>query len=165
MMFSKFQTYYLLLAAICLLMMYLFPIAQIQTENGIYDLNTNGIDIQIYNKALVSKLYPIQILIPLTSFFLLAAALILKETKFQKAIGRLSYILIFLILFFCWYELYQITTIFKEYDILKGYRGFYFPIASLTFVFLANRTIKREEEILRIFEKMREKPDALKNKK
>lgn len=164
-MFSKFQTYYLLIAAACLLMMYLFPIAQIQIENEIYDLNTNGINLQIQDFSVVSKFYPIQILIPLTAFFLLAAALILKETKYQKAIGRLSYILIFLILFFCWFELYQLTNILKEYEILKGYRGFYFPIASLAFVFLANRSIKREEEILKIFENIREKPVGSKSKK
>lgn len=156
-MFSKLQTYYLLLAAVCLLMMYLFPIAQIQIENEIYDLNTNGIKVQIQDVVVESQLFSIQILIPLSAFFLLAGALIIKETKFQKAIGRLSYILIFLILFFCWFELNQITNIFKEYEILKGYRGFYFPIASLTFVFLANRSIKREEEILKIFEKMKKK--------
>lgn len=157
MMFGKFQTYYLLIAAICLLMMYLFPIAQIQIENGIYDLDTNGIKIQIQDVAIESNLYSIQILLPLTVFFLLAAALIFKKTHQQKAIGRLSYILIILILFFSWFELYQITNIFKDHEILKGYRGFYFPIASLTFVFLANRTIKREEEILKIFDQIKKK--------
>jgi uncharacterized membrane protein len=156
-MFSKFQTYYLLLAAVCLLMMYLFPIAQIQIENSIYDLNTNGIKVQIQDVAVESNLYTIQILLPLTAFFLLSAAFIFKKTHQQKTIGRLSYILIFLILFFCWFELYQITNIFKNYEILKGYRGFYFLIASLTFVFLANRTIKREEEILKIFDQIKKK--------
>lgn len=156
-MFRKFQTYYLLLAAVCILMMYLFPIAQIKTEKGIFDLNTNGITIQMHDVIVVSKVFVIQILIPLTSFVLLSSVFIFKQNKYQKSMGRLSYILILLLLFFCWFELYQITDILKEFDITKGYRGFYFPVAALAFVFLANRAIKQEEKIEKLLDKLRKK--------
>lgn len=156
-MFRKLQTYYFLLAAICLLLMYLFPIAQIQTEKGILDLNTNGITYSIGEGMNTNRVLEIQLLIPLTSFFLLASAFIFTKNKYQKAIGRLCYILILLLIFFCWFELYYVTNDLLEKEIVKGYRGFYFAVASFAFVFLANRAIKREEEILKVLDQIRKK--------
>lgn len=156
-MFGKLQTYYLLLAATCLLMMYLFPIAQIKTENGILDFNVNGIIYKWGEKTIKHLNYGVQILIPVISFLLLASALIFKKTNLQKAIGRISYILLFLMLLSAWLELNFITNKLLEDEIKIGYRGFYFPIASLAFVFLANRAIKREEEILKVLEQIKNK--------
>jgi len=38
-----------------------------------------------------------------------------------------------------------------------SYQGFYFPVSAIAFIFLANRAIKRELEILKMFEKLKKK--------
>ena len=151
-MLQRIQTVYLLLAIICDALMFAFPFAKITiVEEFIFStsgLLSGGKDISPMPFTLIAAS-----LIGFTTISLL----LYKNRGLQLRLGRLNYIL----------HLFAIVAIFFSVDsivadlpngnvakIVYGI-GFYMPVASLAFLFLANRSIKKDEELVRSLDRLR----------
>lgn len=64
--------------------------------------------------------------------------------------GSLNYIFHLIVIIMFYFSTHDFTDGHKE--ILISYRGFYFPIVSLVFIFLANRYLKQEQKLIELFE-------------
>ena len=152
-MLQRIQTIYLLLAIGCIFSMYAFDFAMIDVVKEQYMFNTDGIIVA--EKNIVS--FPYGIVIPLLGVFTLGTMLLYKNRPLQLKLGRLNYILHLFLIVMMFYSIENAETEINMPDvaIVKYGIGFYLPIAALPFLFLANRAIKRDEEIVKAIDRLR----------
>jgi len=157
-MFQRLQSLYLILAAICILAMFMFPILQIKIVDDIYDFTVFGINYSKEGKELNLVGFPFYILILVLASFSILTILLYKKQNSQLKLGRLNYFLILMLIVMILFSLDEALEKMQNADVAHvSYQGFYFPMAAIAFVFLANRAIKRELEIIKVFEKLKKK--------
>jgi hypothetical protein len=157
-MFQRLQSLYLTLAALCISAMLLLPILQIQIVDEVYDFNVTGLKYLINGKEKNLIDFPFLIIIPAAALFSFASIFLYKKQQSQLKLGRLNYLLILLLIVMILFSLDGALEKMQNADVARiSYQGFYFPIAAIAFVFLANRAIKRELEIMKVFEKLKKK--------
>ncbi|MFZ5551786.1 MAG: DUF4293 domain-containing protein [Bacteroidota bacterium] len=152
-MLQRIQTIYFLLATACVLCMYAFDFALIDVVKEQYIFNSSGITV---NEKNVTNL-PYQVVIALLAVYTTGVMLLYKKRPLQLKLGRLNYLLhLFLIvmMFFGVDDAAEATGL-KDAAVIKYGIGFYLPIAALPFLFLANRAIKRDEEIVKSLDRLR----------
>jgi hypothetical protein len=148
----------LLLAAICILAKFTLPILQIQLVDHIYDFDISGINYSINGQEKNLVDFPFFILIPALAIFSLLTIFLYNKQHIQLKMGRLNYILILLLIVMIFFSLDGALEKMENKDVARiSYQGFYFPVAAIAFIFLANRSIKRELEVLKILENLKKK--------
>ena len=71
---------------------------------------------------------------------------------------HLNYLFHALVFALIFYSTYEATSQMENGEQAQiGYRGFYFAVASLAFVFLANRSIKQEMKLEELLKKVKGK--------
>lgn len=137
----------------CIFTMYAFDFAMIDVVKEQYFFNTDGI--MVAEKNISS--FPYGIVIPLLGIFTLGTMLLYKNRPLQLKLGRLNYILHLFLIVMMFYSIESAVTEINQIDItvVKYGIGFYLPIASLPFLFLANRAIKRDEEMVKAIDRLR----------
>jgi len=158
-MIQRSQTIYLLLVAIL---------------TGITTLFDNAhylIDEEIMYKMSLYKIIPqdgSEVIIPgnwLPQIVLVTAIVILslltisryKNRKLQLKLGAINYLLLATLIISTYLSIESSLLLLEngdQMDILF-YTGFYLPIAAVTFQFLANRGIKKDEELVKSVERLR----------
>jgi hypothetical protein len=157
-MFQRLQSLYLLLAALCISGLFFLPVLQIRIVDAIYDFNVTGLYYIVNGKEQNLIGFPFVLIIPAIFIFTFSIIFLYKKQETQLKLGRLNYILILLLIVMIIFSTNGALEKMKNSDVARiSYQGFYFPVAAIAFVFLANRAIKRELEILKIFEKMKKK--------
>lgn len=136
-MLQRIQTVYLLIAAI-------FSCGLI----FVFHLWTNAQDVPVYAKD--NMLY-------LAMFFGSAALSLIsifnyKNRKFQFVLGRLNIILNFILLGLF---LYLLLMAPGESDISEKGVGIFIPIFSIVFLVLANKAIKKDEDLVKSVDRLR----------
>ncbi|MCB0444461.1 MAG: DUF4293 domain-containing protein [Gelidibacter sp.] len=136
-MLQRIQTVYLLIAA-----------AISAGLIFVFNLWTTNADLPFYAKDKVVYL----------SLFLLSAVLSLvsifnyKNRKFQFVLGRLNIILNFILLGFF---VYQSLNVSGEADVSEKGIGITLPILSIVFLVLANKAIKKDEDLVKSVDRLR----------
>jgi len=153
------QSLYLLLAALCAGSMFLFPFATFELSSNVhYELNAMGFfnheNVVVVD---VAPLLPFNIVVPLLAAILLVTMFMFKKRKRQMAVSRSAYLISVLIIG----GSYLAINSFKAYlgveqGVKIGYDvSFYLPFAVLAFTFLANRSIKKDEDLVRSLDRLR----------
>lgn len=152
-MIQRIQTVYLLLSALCMYLTFVFDYATLDLVTEKLQFNNSGIIFQ--EKNLIS--IPFSIVAALIGTLSLGTIFLFRKRQLQLRLGRLSYIL----------HLFVIVAIFFAADnavkalpapeaVRVSYDvGFYLPVAALAFLFLANRSIKKDEELVRSLDRLR----------
>ena len=136
-MLQRIQTVYLLIAA-----------AISAGLIFVFNLWTTNADLLFYAKDNVVYL----------SLFLLSAVLSLvsifnyKNRKFQFVLGRLNIILNFILLGLF---VYQSLNVSGEADVSEKGIGITLPILSIVFLVLANKAIKKDEDLVKSVDRLR----------
>ncbi|MEZ4856726.1 MAG: DUF4293 domain-containing protein [Gelidibacter sp.] len=136
-MLQRIQTVYLLIAA-----------AISAGLIFVFNLWTTNADLPFYAKDNVVYL----------SLFLLSAVLSLvsifnyKNRKFQFVLGRLNIILNFILLGLF---VYQSLNVSGEADVSEKGIGITLPILSIVFLVLANKAIKKDEDLVKSVDRLR----------
>lgn len=157
-MFQRLQSLYLLLAALCISGLFFMPILQILIVDTIYDFNLTGLNYLVNGKEKNLISFPFVFMIPAMFIFTFSIIFLHKKQETQLKLGRLNYILILLLIVMIIFSTNGALEKMENADVARiSYQGFYLPVTAIAFVFLANRAIKRELEILKIFEKMKKK--------
>ena len=153
------QSIYFLLAALCAGSMFLFPFATFELSSNVhYELNAMGF-FNHENVAVVDgdPIVPFHIIVPLLTAILLISMFMFNKRKRQMAVARSSYFISMLIIA----GAYLSINAFKAHlglakDVMIGYDvSFYLPFAVLAFTFLANRSIKKDEDLVRSLDRLR----------
>lgn len=157
-MFQRLQSLYLLLAALCISGLFFLPILQILIVDTVYDFNINGLIYLVNGKEKNLINFPFIFMIPAMIIFTFSIIFLHKKQETQLKLGRLNYILLLLLIVMIIFSTNGALEKMENADVARvSYQGFYLPVAAIAFVFLANRAIKRELEILKIFEKIKKK--------
>ncbi|MFK7755919.1 MAG: DUF4293 domain-containing protein [Flavobacteriales bacterium] len=152
-MIQRIQTLYLILAAVALSFIFLAPIASFTGTDGVvYTLNIKdllGSDGSVQQAA--SRI-SILILAPITVLSIGFMILQFKNRQKQMAIGRLIYLMLAALITLAWFfiEANKFETQISGYGL-----GYFAPVAALPFIFLANRSIKKDEELVKSLDRLR----------
>ncbi|TRO64018.1 DUF4293 domain-containing protein [Christiangramia sabulilitoris] len=136
-MLQRIQTIYLLLAAI--------------TSAGlifVFDLwkNSAGEEVYAQDQLIAFGMFLASAAISLVSIFMF------KNRKLQFVLGRLNIILnLFLLGVFVYWSL----TLPGEMDISEKGIGMFLPIISIVFIVLANKAIKKDEDLVKSVDRLR----------
>lgn len=155
-MLQRIQTIYLILTAVCVFMLYFFPFGYVKIVDDVFQYGLNGMDITIDGETKVFNNIPFNILVPVIGCFSILSLFLYKKRKVQLQLGRLSYLLHLTLIVLMFFALDGASDELPNNDVAHiGYTGIYFPIASLAFIFLANRSIKRDEELVQSLNRIR----------
>lgn len=136
-MLQRIQTIYLLIASITSgVLIFVFPI---------WKLN-DGVEVFVSSIMLYSCLFFGSAVLSLIAIFMF------KNRKFQFVLGRLAIILNFILLGFF---VYQSLTVSGEAEASEKGIGMFLPIASIVFLALANKAIKKDEDLVKSVDRLR----------
>lgn len=138
-MLQRIQTIYLLIAAIISAgLIFVFPLFKLDVGDGNW--------LYAQERMLYLGLFLGSAILSLVSIFSY------KNRKFQFMMGRLNIILNFILLGFFVYQSLNISgeTIVSE----KGI-GMFLPIISIVFLVLANKAIKKDEDLVKSVDRLR----------
>lgn len=158
-MIQRIQTLYLALAAICLALTAVVGFSDYSwvtggTEHGVV-FAINGVTT---NPNEVNTFFPYYILIPIIAAVCVVTIFQFKNRKRQMQMCRLLYLLLLTVIVFLFIDVTglpeKLAT--EGTDITTGYGiGMFLPVAALPFVFLASRSIKRDEQLIKSVDRLR----------
>lgn len=153
-MLQRIQTVYLLLVLACLGLTFAFPFAEFDMK---YVLDNQGAFLLDRSQSLETLLpfpmaYIAVSLIGLTAFTILAY----RDRKKQLLLGKLSYLLILGFVVCVYMSIDHIVDQLGGESVKIEYLvSTYLPVIALVFLFLANRGIKRDEELVKSLDRLR----------
>lgn len=136
-MLQRIQTIYLLIAAI--VSAGLIFVFQLWTTN-------NNLPFYAKDNVVYLSLFLFSAILSLVSIFNY------KNRKFQFVLGRLNIILNFILLGLF---VYQSLNVSGEADVSEKGIGITFPILSIVFLVLANKAIKKDEDLVKSVDRLR----------
>ncbi len=159
-MIQRVQTIYLLFVAILSALIYLFDIAFFKLGNeivyrySIYKIiPEDGSDVIVPGNWMMQAIL-ITIIIAISIFSISR----FKHRKLQLKLGMINYLLLVALILNFYFSIENTLPILLENGAeLKPvyYIGFYLPIAAVSFQFLANRGIKKDEELVKSVDRLR----------
>ena len=159
-MWQRIQTVYLLISFIVVGIMSFFPILSIEGNEGVFELSVYGLMREGTSGYSWSWPFPLIIFSTLISLLSLVIVFTYKKRSLQLGLGRLSYLLhLGMIVYVSFTIGGAIETIdFSEITgvVKPSYQYSYFaPIASVVFIFLALRAIRKDEELVKSLDRLR----------
>jgi hypothetical protein len=153
-MLQRIQTVYLSLALLSLTLMFAFRISIFTNETSEWFFSVYGLQ-PSHSEADGLIWFPPFVLNVLLIILLLVIITMFKNRKIQMMLGRLSYLLIlgYFVLLYFWTDGIA-DVLIPEGKAAYG-AGIYFPVAALAFVFLANRAIKKDEQLVKSLDRLR----------
>ncbi|TVR39217.1 MAG: DUF4293 family protein [Cryomorphaceae bacterium] len=154
-MIQRIQTVYLALAILSMALMFAFKISYIETGDDLAVITVYGVtlnDQAVQNSWLVLPPWAWNVLIIAA---LVSAVVLYRNRRRQMLLARTSSLLIiayFVVLYFAGTTLADSFTGVERpsYGVST-----YFPVAAFAFVFLANRAIKKDEDLVRSLDRLR----------
>ena len=157
-MIQRIQSIYLLLAAVSLILTAFFGFSsyQVGSEEEVL-FNLFGISGSIEK---ISVWFPYKIVVPLIAALCIYSIVKFKNRKLQLFIGKVLYLLILLLIVFIFIDVLSLASKINKVSETETVKttyglGLYLSVISLPFVFLANRSIKRDEKLVRDVDRLR----------
>lgn len=154
-MIQRIQSVYLALALLSMALMFAFKVAGVNSAEGEVVLTIYGVTLADAALNLPILAIPLYVYTLLIIAVLLVQLLMFRNRKTQMAIGRAAYLLILGFVVLVYFAADQMTQLVVATDELRYGAGVYFPVAAVAFVFLANRSIKKDEELVRSLDRLR----------
>lgn len=158
-MIQRIQTIYLLLVAILTGLTTFFDLALFKLEeNVLFSYSIYKIVPHDGSEIITPGNWIPQIIL-LSAVFILSFIIIFKykNRKLQLKLGAINYLLLATFIISTYFSIMNLTKIVDMGTDIKTiyYIGFYLPIAAVTFQFLANRAIKKDEDLVKSVERLR----------
>lgn len=158
-MIQRIQSIYLLLAAVLTALTTFFDLALFKLEDEIvYSYSIYAIIPQDGGEIIVPGNWIPQIILLSISLILSIVTIFkFKNRKLQLKLGAVNYLLLAAFIISTYFSIMNLSKIIDIEEGVKTiyYIGFYLPIAAITFQFLANRAIKKDEELVKSVERLR----------
>lgn len=161
-MIQRIQSVYLFLSAALLTLMFFFPIAEIKGDSTVYEFSAFGF-LENGNTSVNGDIFlaDLQPLIPVylwiaVNIMLVALSLMLfKKRGIQLKLNRLILLLTSALVVYLYYEADKFTAYLTGECYLVYLASIYFAIATLPLLFLANRGIKKDEDLIKSLDRIR----------
>lgn len=153
-MIQRIQSVYLLLSTICLGLMFVFSFAKFTVaEGGKWVYNVMGLDSGSGPEDVMS--IPLFLIVALMMVYNLLIMFLYKNRKRQLFFNRVNYVLHGSVIALIYLSLFRIPNAFESVQEVEYGIGIFMPVASLAFVFLATRGIKKDEALVRSLDRLR----------
>jgi hypothetical protein len=158
-MIQRIQSLFLLIALVCSVLLFLFPLAGIYGDTSTYLFYIYKFQNQVpgevsqFNDMAVIPLAAIN---GLMGLIVLISIFMYKNRMLQMRLVRLAIfldIILVALIFFIYAGIIE-RTLFVTPDYMSE-TGIYFPLAALVFLILANRYIQRDERMVRSIDRLR----------
>lgn len=154
-MIQRVQSIYLFLALITILLTFVFEFAKIKTPDGVYMYDIYGVYFE--GKLLEQpNMNVFQLILGgITSVMTILTIGLFKSRNLQIKICRINFLLsvIFLVLVFV--GEYEVINLAGEEAETTYLIGTFLPAATIAFLFLALRGIKKDEDLVKSLERLR----------
>lgn len=151
-MLQRIQTIYLLLVVACLALVFAFPFATYQIGESIYVFDVLGLEIDGQNHIK----FPYYVSVSLSAGLALFTISRFKNRALQMRLGRYNYLILLLTIVMSFVNVRTIEDLFPKAEVQTTYgAGLFLPVAALVLLFLANRAIKRDEQLIKSIERIR----------
>lgn len=129
------------------------PFALFPKESGDITFNLFGLTPGVDN---VSVWFPYYIIIALIIGLALFGITQFKNRKRQLNLGKINYLLILAMVVMLFIDTSRLAEeLGLAEDAIKYQFGLYMPVVAIAFTFLANRSIKKDEELVKSVERLR----------
>lgn len=153
-MIQRIQSIYLLLSAVCLGLMFVFGFAEFTSAEGMWIFTIMGLDFGTGEPENFMSV-PFYIIVSLLMLYNIIVVLMFKNRKRQLFFGRVNYLLHASLIAFLHIAVYRIPKAFEEISEVSYGVGVFLPAVSLAFIFLANRGIKKDEDLVKSLDRLR----------
>lgn len=152
-MIQRIQTIYLVLATIVLGLTFAFPFASYTIDEGLVVFNAYGVS---ENPDEVATFFPYYITIALSMGLALFSILQYKKRPIQIKVGRFMYFLLAVTIAFMFIDYYSLSgDLGIEKDMVSYGAGMFLPVAALPILFMANRNIRKDEDLIKSLDRLR----------
>ncbi|CAG5079509.1 DUF4293 domain-containing protein [Parvicella tangerina] len=152
-MWQRAQTIYLALVIISMCLTLALPFAIYPMESGDVSFNLFGLSPKSDS---VSVWFPYYIIIALIVGLALFGITQFKNRKRQLNLGKINYLLILGMVVMLFFDTTRIADgLSMSEESIKFQFGLYMPVIAFAFTFLANRRIKKDEELVKSVERLR----------
>ena len=157
-MLQRIQTVYLFLAALAGILLFFFPLANFYDEMaGNYRFFITGVESMDPNPRMAFSFWftsPLWIITGIASLLSLITILLYRNRILQIRLVAFNilFIILLIVLIFLFYagKLEKLTFIGASYQ-----EGVFFPLVSLLFLVLANRSIRKDESKVKAADRLR----------
>lgn len=150
-MLQRIQTLYLLLVIICLALVFVFPFATYTLAENKYMFTLFGFEFNGENKIRFPFYVAISVVIGLALFTIAKY----KNRPLQMKMGRINYLLLLVVIALSFVNVRTIEDSLGDTVSVSFGAGLFLPVAALAFLFLANRGIKKDEELIKSLDRLR----------
>ena len=160
-MIQRIQSVYLALAFVVLSLSFTFPFASFSlSDNSQFILTVNNLLLDTNIVDGFNWSFPVVIFLSFILVAILGVVFMFKKLNFQSRIGKLLYVILLSYILFLYMNsnelISYIETAYQLKDIQLIYLySFYAPIIAVTFVFLANRGIKKDLLLIKSLDRLR----------
>jgi len=157
-MLQRKQSLFLLLAALLCFATWFFPVASYDRGSEHFDFRTYGLYAADGTELLdVGVKVPFSILLSVLGVGLLVTIFLYKDRKRQQRFVRSTYLLLLGISVFLFITDNSMRSYLEQGGSVISHLGlsFYFPIVALVLAFLAERSIKADEDLVRSVDRLR----------
>lgn len=152
-MWQRAQTIYLALVIICMSLTLALPFAEFPIQSGNVTFNLFGLTPE---SDAASVWFPYYIVIALIIGLALFGITQFKNRKRQLNLGKINYLLILGMVVMLFVDTSRLAgDLGLSEDNIKYQFGLYLPVMAFAFTFLANRSIKKDEELVKSVERLR----------
>ena len=155
-MIQRIQSVYLLLMAICLVFVFVLPLASYEMPDLSETLWLTHASDHYKDAVNVIGMWPGVILTSLLCAITLLSLLSFRQRKKQMGLGRLMYLLIVGLVAANYFFVQNNMPVSENKDAAVVYGiAFFLPVAALALNFLANRAIRSDEELVKSVDRLR----------
>lgn len=159
-MLQRRQTLYLLAAAVCALLTFMFPVARYASpaDGRGFVYSTMGVATEAGAPVTDLELkFPLAILFLLIAVVMLVIMFLYKNRPRQIAIVRASYLLIILSAYLMFSQHLSLSSYLNKGARFEASFGvsMFLPVAMLLFAFLAEHSIRKDEELVKSMDRLR----------
>lgn len=153
-MIQRIQSIYLLLAAIVVMLMYYIPVAIFKENDVIYNMYACHILHPTTRESLLSVV-PMAILPLLSLFFSLFAILKFKNRSFQMKLNKLNLLVLLALIAVEGVYFFRISKNVLQQADAQPYIAALAPLIAIIFVVLANKAIKKDDNLVKSIDRIR----------
>jgi hypothetical protein len=157
-MIQRIQTIYLLLAGIALWLVFVFPLAAYNPVEDKAELSTLDVfNINSADGAAIPNPWKwfFIVTVPVAGLLSFWTLMQYKNRKRQLQLGRFLYILCAVVLGANYYAAKKITDVFPGTTETSYGPAYFLPLIALTFLFLAMRSIRKDEDLVKSLDRIR----------
>ncbi|MBT6808197.1 MAG: DUF4293 domain-containing protein [Flavobacteriales bacterium] len=152
-MLQRIQTVYLIFVIVFVILSIFFPYATFNNDSDVVQINAFGLD-PVQKETTVR--FPIYVGLFMIIGVSVASIGLYKNRKRQLMLGKINYLLILLTLVLLLIDVdFLSEKLLQENDLPNYGWGTYFIVCSLPIVFLANRSIKKDEALVKSLDRLR----------